>query len=405
MAKIWEKFIIVWERLPIGRTVIIAIFFTVVAILWLLKFLIYRKVSIIEILMTIFWIVIVLIFNPTSVIIKNLLTIIYFLIVVFSIYHFYKIKKQASRGDQQLLNHLKNEPFDFYFRTNKNDKIIDASLSCLNQASLKRNEIKKVKSFHFLTTYFDILTINQKEANDSVKLQFEEDYLKAKQPFKTYKFTLEILEKGKIQTYLGLIFPLYEGKKYLGKNVYFNQERHEILEELKLSLNHAINDLEDAKGQMHLLMSLSEQVILYYDFHAKTYVASDAFNKFTGLIKKEYTFDEFVSCIHPNDLDQYIQQASTINSISTTRIKYRFLINDLYYHVFEDSIYLDKERGLISLVRIFAQQEEIFPKETVVKQDDNSLDLEILEQKKPTTVFEQTSSLLDVVVGKKYDNE
>lgn len=392
-----------WETLPLGRTAIIIFLLTIVATIWFVKIILYRRVSALEIILSLIWFLLVAVFYSSLAWVKNLLTLSYLIIVIYTIYHFNKVKNEVMKGEQQLLNHLKNASTDFFFQTNKNDKIINASISCYNRSGVNKSQFRKLKGQKFLTKYFDILAINQKEVDENLIQNFTKDYLKAKQPFKSYKFTFEILEQGKIQTFLGLIYPLYEGKKYLGKNVYFNQERHEIIKDLQTALNDSMNDFEDAKGQLHLLMSLTDQVALYYDFHSKTYVGSDAYNKFIGTNRIEYSFDEFINLIHPDDLDQYIKQSSTINSISTTRFNYRLLINNAYYQVFEDAIYLGKERGLISLIRLQLDQVG----ELVVEDDktNSMIDLDILDQKKPSSLFEQTSSLLDVVVGKKHENE
>lgn len=84
----------------------------------------------------------------------------------------------------------------------------------------------------------------------------------------------------------------------------------------------------------------------------KVYVATECMRLYTKTTKKEYTFEELFSHIHPDDVHAYIEQAETVNSMSITKIKYRMQIGDIYYQVEEDSIYMRKDYGLISIIRI-----------------------------------------------------
>ncbi|HOE77264.1 MAG TPA: hypothetical protein PKV63_01440, partial [Bacilli bacterium] len=148
----------------------------------------------------------------------------------------------------------------------------------------------------------------------------------------------------------------------------------------------------------HILMSLSNQAILYYDFQTKTYVATDLFQKATSLGVPELSFDDFIAMIHPDDLDFYIEQASTVNSLSTTRLKYRLLVNGSFYHVVENAIYLEKERGLVSVIHLLGKAEDA--EEDVLKDEDEEAKLKELEDSNPKEAFEKIETILKTALGK-----
>ena len=125
---------------------------------------------------------------------------------------------------------------------------------------------------------------------------------------------------------------------------------------------------------------------------------------YTKTTKKEYTFEELFSHIHPDDVHAYIEQAETVNSMSITKIKYRMQIGDIYYQVEEDSIYMRKDYGLISIIRIAEKSvTQSMPQNAKIQND-----LEILNnlaKKDITTTIDKTDDILNIVLGEKKDEE
>ncbi|MFR7881687.1 MAG: hypothetical protein ACLU5J_09600 [Christensenellales bacterium] len=130
-------------------------------------------------------------------------------------------------------------------------------------------------------------------------------------------------------------------------------------------------------------------MLWYYDFQNKVYVATRMYETIYKNNKKEYTFEELFSHIHPDDVHAYIEQAETVNSMSITKIKYRMQIGDIYYQVEEDSIYMRKDYGLISIIRIAEKSvTQSMPQNAKIQND-----LEILNnlaKKDITTTIDKT---------------
>ena len=203
--------------------------------------------------------------------------------------------------------------------------------------------------------------------------------------------------KEKSVTYKGIIEPIYLGNKLIGRNVYFYIDRMKNINLLKNELSKAIFDIEKLRNQNHAMMSLSDGVLLYFDFETKYYVATESFCRFTNTHQREYTFEEIIDFIHPDDLDGYIEQSETINSISVTRLKFRLLINDTYYNVMEDSIYLNSDTDLVSIIRICEKNEE--GNEQVFSTKEAERIIESLNATNIEQVIEKTKNILDTVIG------
>ena len=79
-------------------------------------------------------------------------------------------------------------------------------------------------------------------------------------------------------------------------------------------------------------------------------------------------------------------------------------IGDIYYQVEEDSIYMRKDYGLISIIRIAEKSvTQSMPQNAKIQND-----LEILNnlaKKDITTTIDKTDEILNIVLGEKKDEE
>ena len=120
-----------------------------------------------------------------------------------------------------------------------------------------------------------------------------------------------------------------------------------------------INNLYNHKNVLHVLMSLSEGVALYYDYQERMFFATQSFQDFVGIDKDAYTFKEFYDMIVDEDKEKYNEQSGTINSISPTRIKIRLKINNIYFNAVEDAVFLTKDaEEYISIIHITSRCDE-----------------------------------------------
>lgn len=325
--------------------------FSVVTLCYVLKLVIYKKFDILPLLALIIICALGCLFHEYLVV-KIIVVVLCMALAGYMVYDFYFVCKCYQVLNKKTSEYSSNATCDYYFRTDAKDRITDASKSYVALINKNIQEVKKLKGFQTMMTELDIISVNGKEINEEVALTLLYDYEQTLSKIKTYRFTMEVKEEGYIVIYCGIIQPLYYGRKFLGRNVFLSKDRTSIIDSLREALDDATNRIVNDREQTYTLMSLSDQVIMYYDFNTRTYVATEAFKTFMNLEKKELTIEEFISKIHPDDVNGYEEQGSNINSISVTRMRIRMKFNDEYYIVYDDSIYLQKDSGLVSVIRL-----------------------------------------------------
>jgi len=132
-------------------------------------------------------------------------------------------------------------------------------------------------------------------------------------------------------------------------------------------------------------------------------VATDCMRTYTKTDKKEYVFEEIFSHIHSEDVNVYLEQAKTVNSLAITKLKYRLLIADTYYTVEEDSIYMRKDYGLLSIIRIGGVSLPESRKSTPHKEE-NIDQIQALASRNIQAKLEKTMSILNVVLGEQHES-
>lgn len=319
-----------------------------------------------------------------------------------TLFYFVEQTRVYLAYNRKLNKFLKDTEYDFYIQVNKRNKIRDYGVSLLKTIGLTKKDVMKKDVWHLLFDSLEILTINKLDATTSNFNDFVESYESATSKFKTYTFEMGIVLKENKVTYKGIIEPIYLGNYLIGRNIYFYIDRIKNIQLLKDELTNAIHDIERLRNQCFAMMSLSDGVLLYFDYETKYYVATESFCRFTNTHQREYTFEEIINYIHPDDLESYIEQSETINSASLTRLKFRLLINDVYYNVMEDSIYLSGETDLVSIVRICEKTEEGNDNAMFSTYEATKI-METLSTTNIASVIEKTKNILDTIVGEETD--
>ena len=339
---------------------------------------------------------------------KIIITILFILdalyaVAIYVIYHkisFIKLNKISE--------YMKNTLYDFYFSTNKKDKIVEVSSSYAMLINKSMNEIKKLKGFQTMMTELNIVGINGREVTEELALTFLYDYEKTISKFKTYRFTLEVEEQGYNVIYRGIVQPLYLGKYFIGRNVYLSKDRSSIIENLRSALKDALDHIKLDKEQMYTLMSLTDQIVMYYDYNTKTYVMTEALSEFMKLSTKEISIDEFISMIHPDDVKGYEEQGLMINSLTVTRSRLRLKFNNEYYLVYDGSIYINKDSGLVSIIKLVnpnPTKDVVNSTIVIPDKDHDGDDLVEFEIKKINDIVQDVKRTLDTVVGEPNHNK
>ena len=98
--------------------------------------------------------------------------------------------------------------------------------------------------------------------------------------------------------------------------------------------------------------------------------------------------------LHPEDVQFYIDQTATINSLTTTRLKFRMIIGNKYYSMIEDSIYLAKEDKLVSIIRVAQDMRREESPEVILSTKEAT---EILDDLGSSNIDQMADSTLDLL--------
>ena len=392
--------------LPVSYGVIAAV---IVALLSLITFIVFKKIAFAEISILIAGIVSVLLMPNNHLAIKIIYAVLFWLLAGYSIYDFIITYQVYTAYDRELNNYLKNNEFDFFVQTNQKDLIIGYSNKLPKITKMSGKDIKGVYCWKLLLDYLKITKIDGKDINLATVSDFLAQFKSANSKHVVYSFKFEMPkvddlvndeEEPEYMNYIGIIQPVYYKKKLIGRNIYFYQDRMQVLDDLRQALKQATTDLETSYNFTYMMMSLTDYVGLYFDYNTRTYVATEAFMKFSRTHQREYTFNQFLDMMHPNDVDAYIEQAATINSIYVTKLKYRLLINDDYYYVMEDSININKDADLVSVIRVLNKIDESARKDVPLSTNEAETMLDNLSTSNICDVMDKTENILNTVVGK-----
>lgn len=387
----------VLKHYRIRETSICLLSIVIIILLWVIKLIIFKKKGLIDGLVTIAWTIfsLMVINDETKTIFKVLITIVYVLILAYAIYDFILTAKIVLLKKGKVQDYLKNSEFEYFVQVGKANKIIDFSANITTLTNRNKNEIKNVRFPEFLFDCMNIVSVNDEPFTLNTLPSFRTQFKETTSKLKNYEFNFEIKdEENKILRYEGIIQPIYFGKKLVAKNIYISLNRMELLEKTRNALAEACVDLKDIRNQLYVLMSLTGGVVMYYDFQTKSYIATESFQKFTRSTQSEYDFEEFLRMLHPEDVQFYIDQTATINSMSTTRLKFRMLIGEKYFNMIDDSIYLSKDDKLVSVIRVSSDIKALDEKEIVLSTQET---LDILDDLGGKNIDKMADSTLDLL--------
>ena len=326
-----------------------------VLILIILKIVLHKKIDFIGILSFLIISTCALIFSQENIcsVINIIFAVLYGLLFIYVLLDYIYTAKCHSICKTRIQDYLKNSEFEYFIQVNKKNRVIDYSLNFTNLANRDNEGIFNLKFPEIFFERTNITAVNGEPATIHSLPIFRSNYSKAISRHKNYEFSITILDENDHEVnYEGIIQPVYFHNILIAKNIYLSVNRMQILETTRSTLVEATQNLLDARNQTYVLMSLTSGVVMYFDFQTKMYMSTESFQKYTDTVRQEYDFDEFLSMIHPEDVQFYMDQSSTINSLRTTRWIFRMFIGNKYYGVIEDSIFLAKDEKLVSLIRV-----------------------------------------------------
>ena len=262
---------------------------------------------------------------------------------------------------QKVEEHLRNDTIDFFILMDKKDRILNSSISFAQMTKLTKKEILKKNGWNLMFDSFNVHKINGDEFITSNKELFISHLDEVLSKYKMYEFTLDVKlnEQEELTHYFGYIQAIYLKDKKIGSAVYLYSDKQSLISAIKGKLDTTINNLYNHKNVLHILMSLSDGVALYYDYQERLFFATQSFQDFVGIDKESYTFKEVYEMIVDDDKEKYNEQSSTINSISPTRIKIRLRINNILFNAIEDAVFLTRDgEEYVSIIHITSRCDE-----------------------------------------------
>ena len=393
------------DFIDFGEVAICTFLILVTIILGVLKYIIINKKPIIDAVALVVVVVIsaLVISQSTRLFTKLLVTALVILLAAYAVYDFIVSAKIYVLRKSKVQDYLKNSEFEYYLQLNRRNKVIDFSANILTLTNRNKEGMIHLKFPEFLFDCLNIEAVNGEKYTLNTLPEFRSQVNSATSKLKNYEFSFSARnDDNEIVNYQGIIQPIYFGNRYIGKNIYISVNRMEILEKTRNSLAECASNLIDARNQLYVLMSLTSGVVMYFDFQTKNYIATESFRKYTDTAQEEYDFDDFLRMLHPEDVQFYIDQTATINSLNTTRLKFRMIIGNKYYSMIEDSIYLAKEDKLVSIIRVAQDMRREETPEVILSTKEAT---EILDDLGASNIDQMADSTLDLLnrLSKKND--
>ena len=385
------------DFIDLGEVAICTYMILIVVILAVLKYVIINKKPIIDaVAMVVLFIVSAILFSTsTKLFVKLLITGLFVLLAAYAIYDFIVSTKIYMLRKSKVQDYLKNSEFEYYLQLNKRNKVIDFSANILTLTNRSKEGLIHLKFPEFLFDCLNIESVNGEKYTLNTLPEFRSQVNSATSKLKNYEFSFSARnDDNEIINYQGIIQPIYFGETFIGKNIYISVNRMEILEKTRNALAECATNLIDARNQLYVLMSLTSGVVMYFDFQTKNYIATESFQKYTDTAQEEYDFDDFLRMLHPEDVQFYIDQTATINSLTTTRLKFRMIIGNKYYSMIEDSIYLAKEDKLVSIIRVAQDMRREESPEVILSTKEAT---EILDDLGSSNIDQMADSTLDLL--------
>lgn len=335
-------------------------FLIVVLVLLLLKLFLYTRISFIEYLAIIattgIYFLLKLLFKDLVLLREIVLAVCSGLVLAYSIYDLFYYVGKIKAFNKRVNSLLKNSPFDYFFATNEKDRIFDYSESFLEITDLEDNELYGTLGQQTLLSKLNITSINGQPISQTLFMRFHVDYENSSKVKTPSHFQITIEDKGQELEFLGIIEPIFYRDKFVGRCIYLSKSNEQALKKIEEGLLDALDTIKSDRSQLYAMMSMTENVVMYYDYNTSTYIVTEQMAKMLNLTQREYSIGEFINMIKPTDLASYQENSSIISSVEVTRLKYNLLLGNQYYPVYDDLMYLNRDSKLISIIHLVEYQ-------------------------------------------------
>ena len=276
--------------------------------------------------------------------------------LAYAIYDLFYYVGKLNAFNKRVNSLLKNAPFDYYFASNEKDRICDFSNSFLDITDLEENELYGTLGLQTLLAKLNITSINEQPISETLFMRFHLDYENSSKVKSPSHFHVTLVDRGQELEFLGIIEPIFYKDKFVGRCVYLSKSNQQALKRIEEGLTSALETIKNDRSQLYAMMSMIENVVMYYDFNTSTYIVTEQMAKLLNLQQREYSIGEFINMIKPTDLQNYQEHSSIISSVEVTRVKYNLYLGDRYYPVYDDLMYLNRDSKLISIIHLVEYQ-------------------------------------------------
>ena len=288
-----------------------------------------------------------------------------FVLTIYSIYDLYECQGAKMAVLRRCNQMVSNAPFDAYYISDSNDMIREFSDSFKKLVKLEDEEIYHTNGCKTILNRLHITHINDVEMSNNLSVRLNVDYNATFEMKNTYHAKFTYVEGEEVIDLNMIVEPIFYHNKFIGRNVYLAKNNSKVLTKLQDSLTNALQTIDNDRAQVYAMMSMIEGVLMYYDYNTKTYVFTEQVASYFGLSQREYTLNEFVNLVHPDDFRHFEEQTSVISSLDVTTIKYRLKLGAKYYLIEENAMYLNRNANLISIITLAKTETETSQPEIV----------------------------------------
>lgn len=256
---------------------------------------------------------------------------------------------------------IKNDTSDFYFLLDNKDTIIDYSSSIIKLSGKKDSELRKLKKFNVIFKTFKLIKLNNEDI-DSINFDiFVTDLKRNFISGVSYSFECDLLINNSVVKYTAIASGIYNKQKLIGTMVNLYEDKSALIKKLSKNNELLTSEVISCKNILHTLMTLSEGVVMYYDYTDKCYYLTESFRSYLNITNSTLTFEEFFYMIDESDRDRYAIESKNVNAGNVNRIKFKLKINNILFNAVEDSMYLsEKDQSLVSIIHVTSRCDDDF---------------------------------------------
>ncbi len=273
------------------------------------------------------------------------------LILLFTIYLFFKKIVFFKRHYQIFLNSMKETRWNCYYVLDHKERIKEMSDGMVEELGLSKEEIIGKPLFEVLNKTIRVSNFDDVETSNQNLERFYEDYRKTVKPNQFDKHTMYFQNyQGKSVLVQTVEQPLFILGRYRGRINVGEKKTDFDLVGIEKELTNTKKELESLRQKYIATLELSEEAFYYIDLDEKYIWFSEPAMKILSMFSNTMLIEDFYEYIYKDDLNSYLGTLSSLTVRKQTyKTKYRFLKNGNYVWVDDKGkrIFEDKNSNII----------------------------------------------------------